>query len=139
MIGQASFVITPHPFDQTKHMYTLEDLAKAKDELSSLRERSDNYSGNNPNRFRADISDAQARLHSIEEQLKATGLLARSAQELLEAQLDAAFPKAQSRQVVTWEGKRYMRRFSPVATSLSGKTVKAWHKFWEEMADDQQS
>ncbi|OAD82127.1 hypothetical protein ATN89_21805 [Comamonas thiooxydans] len=114
-------------------LYTLEDHIAAKASLDSLNAKWDNYSGNNPNKFRADIEAAKARLYSIETALKANGLLARTPKEERNASLDAAFPNAQSREVVEWNGKRYMRRFTPVSKSLSGKTVNAWNKHWEEL------
>lgn len=117
-------------------MYTLDDHAAAKTELEVLNNKYENYSGNNPNRFRADIETAKAKLHSIESHLKSTGELPRTLEEERDIQLDLAFPNAQSRQVVEWQGKRYMRRFTPVARSLSGKTVKGgWHKYWEEVRE----
>lgn len=113
-------------------MYTIEDHAVAKAMLESLNQRWENYDGNNPNKYKADIAAARAALHSIEESLKQTGLLPRAEIEERDLQLDKAFPNAQSKQVVEWQGKRYVRCFSPVSTSLSAKTVKAWRKYWEE-------
>ncbi len=49
---------------------------------------------------------------------------------MLWAQLDKRYPKAESRQIVEFEGRRYQRRFTPVSKSLSGKTVKEWAKSW---------
>ncbi|WP_326543994.1 hypothetical protein [Pseudorhodoferax sp.] len=114
-------------------LYTLDDHTAAKANLDSLNTKWDNYSGNNPNKFRADIEAAKAKLHSIETELKANGLLARTATEERNASLDAAFPNAQSREIVEWEGRKYMRRFTPVSKSLSGKTVNAWDIHWEEV------
>lgn len=115
--------------------YTLTDHSNAKAELEALEAKWENYSGNNPNKFQADIAIARANLHSIEAELKQTGGLARTPAEQRDALLDEEFPNARSKQIVEWQGKKYMRRFSPVSTSLSGKTVKAWHKYWEEVAE----
>ena len=38
-------------------------------------------------------------------------------QELLERELDAAFPNAQSKQIVTHKGQKYKRVFLPISTS----------------------
>ncbi|WP_442775895.1 hypothetical protein [Sphaerotilus montanus] len=114
-------------------LYILEEYIAAKATLDSLNAKWDNYSGNNPDKFRADIEAARAKLHSIETELKANGSLARTATEERDALLDAVFPNAQSREVVEWHGKKYMRRFTPISKSLSGKTVNAWHKYWEEV------
>jgi len=115
--------------------YTLTDHSKAKAKIQALKAKWENYSGNNPNKFQADIADAMAELHSIEVELKKSGELAQTLIEKRDALLDEAFPNARSQQVVDWQGKKYMRRFSPVSTSLSGKTVKAWNKYWEEVVE----
>jgi len=114
--------------------YTLAEYSEAKAKLEALKARWENYSGNNPNKFQADIAIAKAELHSIEVELKKAGELAQTPSEKRDVLLDEAFPNARSRQVVDWQGKKYMRRFSPVSTSLTGKTVKAWKKYWEEVA-----
>jgi hypothetical protein len=112
-------------------MFTLADLTTAKANLDAAVRRHDGYDGNNPNKHRAGLADALADLHRIEEYLKTVGLLPRSVEEQLWAELDEHFPNAQSRDVVEFRGNRYRRRFSPVSKSLSGKTVKAWDRSWE--------
>jgi hypothetical protein len=54
--------------------------------------------------------------------------------ERLQAELDRLFPNAESKRVVDHKGERYTRRYVPLATSNSGKTVKTWHGFWERIA-----
>lgn len=110
--------------------YTIDDLEQATAALALLQKRWENYDGNNPNKYRASIADAQARVATIEASLKASGEIPLTDHEVLERDLDRAFPEARSREIVEHEGKRYQRRFSPVSKSLSGKTVKAWHKSW---------
>lgn len=114
-------------------IYTLEDYIAAKAALDSLNAKWGKHSGNNPDKFRADIEAARVTLHSIETELKANGLLARTPTEERDASLDAAFPNAKSREVVEWHGKKYMRRSTPMSKSLSGKTVNAWRSYWEEV------
>lgn len=114
-------------------MHTLDDYKAAKAELEQLNQKWENYSGNNPDKFRANITAAGAKVRSIEAQLKAAGLIPRTPQEDLEHRLDSAFPDARSKQVVEFGGKRYMRRFTPLGKSLSGKTVTEWSKSWEEV------
>lgn len=116
-------------------MYTLQDYENAKARLESLSAKWENYAGNNPDKYRADIADARVKLHEIEIALKSSGLLPRTAEEERNHQLDLAFPNARSKEVVTWKCKTYMRRFTPVATSLSGKSVNAWSKSWEPVAE----
>ena len=113
--------------------HTLEDYVAAKVEFDAMNARWENYSGNNQNKYRADIEAARAKVHLVETELKASGLLQRTYIEERDAVLDAAFPKAQSREVVEWQGKKYVCRFLPVSTSLSGKTVNEWHKYWEDV------
>ncbi|MDP2440195.1 MAG: hypothetical protein U1D36_07735 [Hydrogenophaga sp.] len=115
-------------------MYTLQHHEDAKIKLNSLSAKRENYTGNNPDKYRADIAAARTKLHEIEVSLKTSGLLPRTTKEERDHQLDLAFPNARSKEVVTWEGKKYKRCFVPVATSLSGKTVKAWSKSWEPLA-----
>lgn len=114
-------------------MYTLDDHAAAMATLAELQRKWDNYSGSNPEKFRADIESANAKLHLIETELKALGVLERTPTEVRDVELNNAFPNARSKQVVEWNGKKYIRRFQPVGKSLSGKSVKAWHKFWEAL------
>lgn len=120
------------PQRNTMPPYTIEDYAAAKAKFDALNEKWENYTGNNPNKYRADIEESKAQMHLIEVELKAAGLLARTAIEERDALLDAAFPNAQSREIVEWQGKKYIRRFTPAAKNLSGNTVKAWVKYWEE-------
>lgn len=113
--------------------FTLDDHAKAVEALASLSARRDNYSGNNPNKFRADIESAKARLAAIELSLKRVGVLQRSPAEERDAELDLAFPNAQSKEVVTWRGRQFIKRFTPTGKSLSGKTPLGWTSHWEEL------
>jgi hypothetical protein len=94
-----------------------------------------NYSGNNPNKFRADIEAAKATLARVERALKDTGVLPRTAQEQRDAALDKAYPNALTRQIVEWERQRFQKRYTPVATSRLGKTVREWKGFWVPLAD----
>lgn len=115
-------------------MATLEDLEAARAELAAWEKRWEDYSGNNPDKYRSDIRSAQAKVSAIEAELKASGVLVpKTPEEQLHADLDAMFPNAKSREVVEFEGKRYRRRFIPMQRSNSGKTVKEWGKTWEEL------
>ncbi|MDQ0080991.1 hypothetical protein J2W35_001328 [Variovorax boronicumulans] len=113
-------------------MYTLDDYNLAKIELDALNQRWENYSGNNPNKYKADIAAAGAKVRAIESALKSAGILQRTPQEELEHKLDLAYPNAQSKQIVEFEEKRYIRRFMPLRRSISGRSVTEWAKFWEE-------
>ncbi|MCC8496246.1 hypothetical protein LN451_20510 [Xanthomonas hortorum pv. gardneri] len=113
--------------------YTLEDHANAVEALSLLRAREENYSGNNPNKFRADIARARAHLAAVELALKEDRVLQRTPAEERDAELDRAFPDVRSKEVVTWQGKQFIKRFTPTGKSLSGKTVLGWSAHWEEL------
>lgn len=56
-------------------MATVEDLEEARRELARWNERFDNYSGNNPNKYRSDINAARQRVRDLEDYLKAAGAL----------------------------------------------------------------
>ncbi|WP_295929789.1 hypothetical protein [uncultured Xanthomonas sp.] len=115
--------------------YTLDDHVKAKEALELLRSKRSNDSGNNPNKFRTEIETAKARLLDIESTLKEAGILQRTATEQRDHLLDKAFPEARSREVVEWQGKRFMKRYTAASKSLSGKTVYRWNTHWEELTD----
>lgn len=114
-------------------MYTLNDYKKAKVELERLNQQWENYSGNNPNKFQTSIAAARSKVRIIETTLKAVGYIPRTPQEELEHRLDSEFPNARSKQIVDFEGKYYIRRFTPLEISLSGKSVTEWSKSWEEV------
>lgn len=116
-------------------MYTLDDYEKAKSELRRWSDAWDNYSGNNPDKYQADIKAARRRVRELEEYLKAHGLIERTEREILEKEIDAAFPNAKSKEIVSFRGKRYMRRFFPLEKSRSRKTVNEWGRSWEEISD----
>jgi hypothetical protein len=116
-------------------MYTLEDYEKAKAALKNWIDRFDRYSGNNPDKYQADIRTARNKMRAIEEHLKRVGTLPLTDQESLEIKLDKVFQKASSKQIVEFEGKRYQRKFFPLEKSRSRKTVIEWGKSWIEVGD----
>ena len=116
-------------------MYTLEEYEKAKSDLKKLTDLFDRYSGNNPDKYQADIKTARSKLRTIEAFLKKAGTLSSTDHERLERELDKAFPDAKSKQIVEFEGKRYQRRFFPLEKSRSRKTVTEWGKGWSEVRD----
>lgn len=111
-------------------MHTLEYLRAAQEELDLWQGRWDRYDGNNPNKYQADIRNAQSRVRSITESLKTSSVLERSEQEKLEVRLDHEFPNAQSKDIVEFEGKKYQRCFYPLRKSRSRKSVTEWGKSW---------
>lgn len=110
--------------------YTLEDLEQARVELRAHSDRFDRYSGNNPNKYRSDIDLAMMKVESIEASLKASGVLPKSEQELLEERIKAAFPKADNKDIVEFEGRKYQLRYWPKRKSRSG-AVKEWAHGWK--------
>ena len=113
---------------------TIEDLEAARINLKRELDRWENYGGNNPDKYKTAIADARVVVHDIESKLKAAGLLELSDEERRFKELDRLFPDAGTRQVVEHEGRKFQRKFTPVATSLSGKTVKAWRAYWVELS-----
>ena len=112
-------------------MYTLDDYEKAKAELAHWQRVWENYTGNNPNKYHADIKAAAEKVRAIKQHLQNTGVLELSEKEKFEKELDLAFPNAKSKEIVEYKGKKYRRRFFPLEQSRSGKTVTAWGKRWE--------
>ncbi|WP_137917189.1 hypothetical protein [Hydrogenophaga sp. 2FB] len=112
---------------------TIEDLEVARTKLKEVLERWDNYDGNNPDKYKAAIADAKVLVHDLETKLKAAGVLELTEEEKLFKVLDRQFPNAGSRDVVEYDGRKFQRRFTPVATSVSGKTVRAWRPYWVEV------
>jgi hypothetical protein len=119
--------------------YTLDDLKRAKDNLAHLAAQWDSYNGNNPNKYRAKIDTARLEVSIIESHLRANGTLPPpppkplTEKELLDKELDEAFPNAQSKQIVTYKGQKYQRRFWPLDKSRSGKTVHVWGRDWKKI------
>ena len=112
---------------------TLEEYKAAKARLEAVQERWENYTGNNPENYRIELREARERLAAIEAELKHRELLPQTNTERLHAALDRAFPDARSREVITFEGVRYQRRFYPATRSNSGKTVRSWERTWERL------
>ncbi|MER9232909.1 hypothetical protein NKI56_12515 [Mesorhizobium sp. M0622] len=110
--------------------YTLADLEQAEAELAAWNRRFDDYSGNNPDKYQADIKSARARVREIEFALKADGAIPKSEHETLETMLDRIFPNARSKEIVEYEGQKYQRRFTPLERSRSRKSVTSWDKSW---------
>jgi hypothetical protein len=112
-------------------MYTINDLKKANAELDEIEKRwAAAYSADCPNPLDAEAKLLAGKVRDIEEDLKRRGIIPYTDHELAEESLDAAFPNAQSKEVVTYNGKRYQRRFYPIEKSKTGKTVRKWRKEW---------
>lgn len=117
--------------------HTASDLESAKKDLVAAEDRWERYDGNNPNKFRTQVSDARAKVHRIEVELKLSGVTQLSDHEMTESALDKLYPQANSKQIVEYNGDRYQRIFNPVSKSLSGKSVKEWHKSWKKLHQSQ--
>lgn len=111
--------------------YTIDDYNIAQDELARITEKWDNYSGNNPNKYYSQLSGARSKVRIIEGSLKSQGVIPLSDKEILEKELNIKFPNARSKQVVEFEGKKYIKKFFPLEKSRSGKTVNEWGSCWE--------
>ena len=105
----------------------LDEYEAAKVRLAAVQARWANYSGNNPDKYRSELREAQEHLAATEAELKRLELLPITDAERLGAALDRAFPNARSKEIVTFEGARYQRRFYPATRSNSGKSVRSWN------------
>lgn len=110
----------------------IEDLHSAQDALKAAMARQDAYDGNNPNKHTTSVRLAREEVARLTRALKARGLLPRTAHEVLEAKLDAAFPEATNKEEVSFEGARYARWFSPATRSLSGNPM-SWDQGWTSL------
>ena len=119
-----------------KPAYTLADLAGAEQELKEWQERY-GESGNNPNRFMAQIRQAASKVRTIENSLREAGLIELTTQEKLNQTLDLLYPNAQSKMIVAHEGQRYQIRYYPMSSSRSGKTVHTWGHDWQKFVEPQ--
>ncbi len=79
------------------------------------------------------MRQAHEKVADLTRALKASGVLPRTAHEILEARLDAAFPKARPKDIVTFENQRFQRWMQPATRTLSGG-VASWDKGWTQVA-----
>ena len=111
-------------------MDLLEQLKEANAELETVLDRFDSYMGNNPNKYRSGIKNAREKCDVLIRLCKIEGLIPYTEDELLNEKLSRAFPNAQSKQVVEFEGVKYKNTFTPRSISNSGKTIKSWDQAW---------
>ncbi|MBB3773736.1 hypothetical protein FHS55_004380 [Angulomicrobium tetraedrale] len=115
--------------------FTIVDLEQAKAKLAAWNERFDEYTGNNPDKYQADIRSARERVREIELALKDAGVIPKTEHEKLEDTLDRTFPNARSKEIVEYEGQKYRRHFMPLERSRSRKSVTVWGKSWAKVQD----
>lgn len=116
---------------QAVRLSMLDQYEDAKAKLAAIQTRWANYDGNNPEKFRSALREAREQLAAVELELKKGGHIEMTEAERLPAALDKAFPNARSKEIVTFEGTRFQRRFYPATRSNSGKSVRTWDKGWE--------
>lgn len=80
------------------------------------------------------MREAFETVQALTQTLKAAGLIARTPHEILEARLDAAFPKARPKEIVTFEGDRYRRRVEPATRNAAGQ-VSTWDRGWTPLTN----
>lgn len=113
---------------------TLADLIAAQAELARQIERREAYTGNNPAKHDTEVRIAVEAVQTLTRALKASGDLPRTPHEVLEARLDAAFPRARPKEIVTFEKQRYRRRVEPATRTASGQ-VSTWDRGWTPLTD----
>jgi hypothetical protein len=105
--------------------YAIKDLQAAQQRLQAITSRWENYSGNNPNKYQAEMRMAQTAVRIIERELKRSGAIDYTPQEQLTMALDRRFPNADSNTIVEHEGVSYQRKYL--------KTPDGWQGYWAEM------
>jgi hypothetical protein len=118
----------------TSAKITKDDLDAAQELLQVLNERDSSDTSGNPEKYHTRINMARAEVERITEQLKRQGDLPYSENELMGQKLDSAFPKAQSNDIVQFEGNQFQLKFYPTSKSRSGKTVQSWRKEWVQLS-----
>lgn len=118
----------PNEDAHRKEFYSLAGLEKAKAEFEQIKKRSDNYDGNNPNKYQAQLRQAMSTIRLIESQLKSTGELPLTPEEALTKELDRAFPDAKHKTEVDHNGKRYRSVWW-----VEVESPKTWAHYWEEI------
>jgi hypothetical protein len=108
---------------------TIKDLEAAQAKLDGLNEKWDRYIGNNPGKYRSDIRAAARAVERIHRTLNELGVLPWSAHDLLENELDKAYPNARSNQVVEHRGKSYERCWVSVERD-KGDIFPHWQGYW---------
>lgn len=117
--------------------YTFDDLEKARADFEHWQDLwSREFSMKKPNKYDPEFSQAAKQLRAVEGYLKLVGLLAYTDDELAQETLNEKYPNAKSRDIVKLNGVRYQKRFIPKKRSKTGKTVKEWHTFWENLDAD---
>jgi hypothetical protein len=112
--------------------YSISGLEAARAKLAALNEKWNRDQGNDPDKYCPAIHQALEDIDRIERKLKERGELPWSAHELLEDELDHAYPDARSKQVVELKGKSYERRWVPVERNEGG-LVSRWKGYWVEL------
>jgi hypothetical protein len=120
--------------DGVEKVYSLDDLVRAKAHLEDLRERDSLDTSGNVDKYHTRINRARWEVEHIEMALKSLGKLPYSEKELLEIEIDRAFPKARSREIVEFKGQKFELRFSPKTKSRSGKSVTSWNRWWQKLS-----
>lgn len=110
--------------------YTMEHLEQARAALERVEDKWARDTSGNSDKYRGQIIDARREVEEIEAALKRQGLIPYSEKERLNNRLDEAFPCARSREIVEFEGARYIKKFYPKEKSRSGKSVKVWGSYW---------
>lgn len=100
---------------------SLADLAAAQAALDEKRARQAAYAGAHLARVETETRLALEQVQALTTALKASGLLPRTPHENLEARLDAAFPNARPKDIVTFENERYRRRVEPATRTAAGQ------------------
>jgi hypothetical protein len=117
--------------------YTVADLEAARAAFAAEEARWDNYSGNNPDKFRTQRQAALEHVRAVEAELKRAGVISYSAAELISRELQQAFPNSPSRSIVEHKGRLYQVRYMPNGLSRSGNVKCGYTATWKELTPEQ--
>ncbi|KAB8049583.1 hypothetical protein GCN78_16970 [Janthinobacterium rivuli] len=111
-------------------MYNLESLAAAEANLKDWNDKFSNDSSNNPDKHLSQRKSAAREVRMITAELKRLGILEMTEAEKLDAELDRLYPSAQSKSIVTHNGRQYQVTYFPVEKSRSRNSVNEWGHRW---------
>jgi hypothetical protein len=116
-----------------KRRYTLADLEAAQQAEDSGRHNNPGRTARLNRKNAATIAEIRAALIEQGDLPPRQKFGAEFESERIQAQLDRLYPNAESKSVVEYQGAKWKRRYWPIDTSRSGKTVYEWHGYWEKL------
>lgn len=117
-------------------MASLAELERAEAALADCVARANRDPAKDHNKYTSDIDGLKWRVTQIRRSLQAEGLLERTPEEALHHALDTAFPRAERREVCTYQGRQYRKEYFAAHSSRSRRTVYARDHRWVDVAEE---